>query len=293
MKTKDGFSRCDLLCLRRQSTALLLVNLFLKTICSNHRIKSPRKAAVVAALLTGRWLATQSHHRRCGTYAISTVLAAILALSILGAGPAQAGEIPGTIHGTVTVPSVDFPSPQVANGTLNVGTSGDNAILNIQTGGAVTVGTANLGQGSADAKGTVNVIGPDATFTSMPSNGNGPEDIVVGAGGTGVLNVQSNGIVQSAGSIFIGDPNNEKGTGTVTALGGARIVSQTNGITVVGTGVVNIDNSTLIASTGDAFLVGDGKTAATATISINNVNNTIHAGSGGFLLRLLKEQPQA
>ena len=94
MKTKDGFSRCDLLRLRRQSTALLLVNLFLKTICSNHRIKSPRKAAVVAALLTGRWLATQSHHRRCGTYAISTVLAAILSLSTLPAGPVLAQPAP-------------------------------------------------------------------------------------------------------------------------------------------------------------------------------------------------------
>ena len=76
-----------------------------------------------------------------------------------------------------------------------------------------------------------------------------------------------------------------RGAGTITALRGARIESQINGITVKGTGIVSVDNSTLTAITGDAFLVtGPG---ATATISINNVNDTIHAGSGGNLLHVI------
>src|SRR5262249_11515492 len=149
MKTKDGFSRCDLLRLRRQSTALLLVNLFLKTICSNHRIKSPRKATVVAALLGGGWLDTLDHHRLGRTYGISTVLVAILALSILGAGPALAADIPGTIQdkdSPVIVPSPTFPTPQVTNGTLIIGTGNDAAAtLNILAGGEVTVGEAVIG----------------------------------------------------------------------------------------------------------------------------------------------------
>src|SRR6476619_6993177 len=48
MKTKDWFSRFDILRLRRRSTTLLLVSLFLKTICRNHRIKSRTKSKVVA-----------------------------------------------------------------------------------------------------------------------------------------------------------------------------------------------------------------------------------------------------
>jgi hypothetical protein len=48
MKTKDWFSRFDLLRLRRQSTTLPLVNIFFKTICRYFRIGSPRKARVMA-----------------------------------------------------------------------------------------------------------------------------------------------------------------------------------------------------------------------------------------------------
>jgi hypothetical protein len=62
-------------------------------------------------------------------------LNAILALGILGGGPAQTAQIPGTIQGIpVTVPSRLFPSPQIANGTLNIG-AGKDGTLNILTGG--------------------------------------------------------------------------------------------------------------------------------------------------------------
>jgi hypothetical protein len=49
------------------------------------------------------------------------VLAAVIALSVLGADSALADSIPGTIHdkdSPVIVPSSTFPSPQVTNGTL-------------------------------------------------------------------------------------------------------------------------------------------------------------------------------
>jgi hypothetical protein len=61
MKTKDRFSRYDLLRLRWQSTALLLVNLFFKIIC-NRRIKSRRPIRVVAALLAGLCLVVFAAH---------------------------------------------------------------------------------------------------------------------------------------------------------------------------------------------------------------------------------------
>src|SRR5260221_13373279 len=46
--TEERFSRFHLLRLRRQSTALLLVNLFVKTICLKRRIKSRRPVRVEA-----------------------------------------------------------------------------------------------------------------------------------------------------------------------------------------------------------------------------------------------------
>jgi autotransporter-associated beta strand protein len=54
MNAMDWFSRFELLHLRRQSTAFLLVNLFFKTICRNRPIKSRQKAGLLAALLA--WL---------------------------------------------------------------------------------------------------------------------------------------------------------------------------------------------------------------------------------------------
>jgi T5SS/PEP-CTERM-associated repeat protein len=169
-----------------------------------------------------------------------------------------------------------FPLPQVTNGTLIVGTGNDAAAsLNILAGGEVTVGEAVIGN-SPNANGIVNVTGPDAIFLSTA------RDITVGNQGTGTLTVTDGGFVRSdAASIIIGDKG---GAGTITALRGASIQSQINGITVKGTGTVNIDNSTLTATTGDAFLVeGSG---ATANISVNNVNDVIRAGPGGNLLHV-------
>ena len=97
------------------------------------------------------------------------VLVGILALSILGAAPALADSIPGTIHdkdSPVIVPSATFPTPQVTNGTLIVATGNDAAAtLNILAGGEVTVGEAVIGN-SPNANGIVNVTGPNAIFLS-------------------------------------------------------------------------------------------------------------------------------
>src|SRR5258708_31281746 len=49
--TEERFPRFHLLRLRRQSTTLLLANLFFKTICWNRRIKSRPTETVLAALL--------------------------------------------------------------------------------------------------------------------------------------------------------------------------------------------------------------------------------------------------
>ena len=130
------------------------------------------------------------------------VLAGILALSILGAGPVLADSIPGTIHdkdSPVIVPSATFPTPQVTNGTLIIGTGDDAAAtLKILSGGEVTVGEAVIGN-SPNANGIVNVTGPDAIFLSTA------RDITVGNQGTGTLTVTDGGFVRSDASIIIGD----------------------------------------------------------------------------------------
>jgi outer membrane autotransporter protein len=58
----DWFSRFDILHLRRQSTAFLLVNFSYKTICSNPWIISRRKARVLGALLAGLCLGGFTAH---------------------------------------------------------------------------------------------------------------------------------------------------------------------------------------------------------------------------------------
>jgi outer membrane autotransporter protein len=188
------------------------------------------------------------------------VLAAVLAVGVLSAGMAQASDIKGTVD---VPPNLNF------NGTLNIGNGGSDGTLNVDPGGNVTVGgNAVLGR-SPNATGTVNVTGPNATFSTGG-------DITVGFNGPG------------NGSIFLGsEQGSNKETASITAVNGARIESRTNGISAEPTaavGTVIIDNSTLIAHTGDAFLAANG---ATATISINNVNDTIQPGPGGYLLHVV------
>lgn len=208
------------------------------------------------------------------------LLAAVLAAGVLSAGTAQA-QIPVplrviNIDETVTIPP---PPHQDYNGHLNIG-AGHDGTLNILQDGLVTVENDAVLGNSAGVTGTVNVTGPNATFSTVG-------DITVGKNGAGILTV-NNGLVQSRGSIFLGSAQgSNKETAIITAVNGATIESQTNGITAEPTatvGTVIIDHSTLIAHTGDAFRVEEG---ATATISINNVNDTIHAGPGGYLLHVV------
>jgi T5SS/PEP-CTERM-associated repeat protein len=145
------------------------------------------------------------------------VLAAIIALSVLGVGSALADSIPGTIHdkdSPVIVPSSTFPTPQVTNGTLIIGTGNDAAAtLNIRPGGEVTVGGAAIGN-SPNAMGTVNVTGPDAIFLSTA------RDIDVGRQGTGNLFVTDGGLVRSdAASIIAGDGGGTESSPLGAALG--------------------------------------------------------------------------
>src|SRR4029077_20441563 len=62
--TKERFSRFHLLRLRRQSTTLLLVNLFFKRICWNSRIQSRRPMRVLTALLAWLSLGPLAAHAR-------------------------------------------------------------------------------------------------------------------------------------------------------------------------------------------------------------------------------------
>src|SRR5262249_34004602 len=171
------------------------------------------------------------------------------------------------------------------NGHLNIG-AGHDGTLNILQGGLVTVENDAVLGNSAGVTGTVNVTGPNATFSPVG-------DITVGKNGPGIVTV-NNGLVQSQGSIFLGSAQgSNKETASITAVNGARIESQTNGIAaepIATVGTVIIDHSTLIAHTGDAFLVENG---AAATISINKVNNTIQPAPVVFYYTLSEDRPRA
>jgi autotransporter family porin len=157
----------------------------------------------------------------------------LLAAGVLSAGTAQAQiTVPLqviNIDETVTIPP---PPHQDYNGHLNIG-AGHDGTLNILQDGLVTVENDAVLGNSAGVTGTVNVTGPNATFSTVG-------DITVGKNGAGILTV-NNGLVQSRGSIFLGSAQgSNKETGIITAVNGATIESQTNGITAEPTATVGV-----------------------------------------------------
>lgn len=140
----------------------------------------------------------------------------------------------------------------LSTGDIVVGDAGENT----STPAPASVGRVNVNSGGA-----------------LESVG----DIVVGNAGTATLALQSSGLVQTKGTIFV----NKGGTGNPDSIQAADSAIETaGGITILGVGQVGLNRSTLTATAGDAFLV---ENHGDATISISNVNNTIKAGSGNLL----------
>jgi T5SS/PEP-CTERM-associated repeat protein len=149
------------------------------------------------------------------------------------------GRDPGSV-GTATV--ADNGSQWINSDVLTVG-DGGNGTLNIGAGGLVqnldgVVGLMPNVEGTVNGKGTVNVDGANARW-------NNTDDLVIGALGTGTVNISAGGLVESTDG-FIGSSElaGQRGTGTV-AVDGANSRWINLGQVIVGafgTGTLEIKN---------------------------------------------------
>jgi T5SS/PEP-CTERM-associated repeat protein/autotransporter-associated beta strand protein len=228
---------------------LLLVNLLFKTICSNRRTKSCRTHTPIRPAL---------------------VLAAMLALSILGAGSAKAqgtGQIPDIINETVTVPSATFAADQTIPFALFVGGPGGVGTLHIVEGGTVTSGEGHVGY-FAPSEGTVTVTGPNATWAN---NG----IFTVGANGTGTLTIQNGGTVKDS-TAFIGVSSTGVGTVTVSGPDSTWTISGNLSVGSGGKAELTIQNNGLVHTDGTVTIASSG----TGTLNIGAAPSSSPAAPG-------------
>ena len=185
------------------------------------------------------------------------VLAAMLALGIFGAGPAQAQFI---IDGTsLTVPPPLGNSP---NADLIVGNSTTGA-LTVQNGGTVTDLRGFIAALSGSS-GTVTVTGPGSTWT------NNGQELLVGDFGTGTLTVQNGGRVSDVTG-FIAGFSVSSGTVTVTDPGSTWA---NNGVLVVadaGTGTLTVQNGGTVTDT--RGLIGN-VSGSSGTVAVTGAGST-------------------
>ncbi len=124
---------------------------------------------------------------------------------------------------------------------LYVGREDGTGTLNITNGADVTSGTGSIGTNTGST-GTVTVDGDGSTWDT------GIDNLYVGAGGTGTLNI-SNGADVTSGRSYIG--NNSSSTGTATVDGFGSTWDTGTGSMYVGnsgTGTLNITNSADVTS---------------------------------------------
>ena len=125
-------------------------------------------------------------------------------------------------------------------------------------------------------------VSPDAFEAQVGANTGGIvilDDTIAKAGFGGPVSAPvpsgamvSGALVQDGGQLII--QNNSSLEGTSDGITLTNSAGNTDGNTVV------VDNSTLTADAGDAFRL---QNAVGATITVSNVNNTIHAGSGNLI----------
>jgi T5SS/PEP-CTERM-associated repeat protein len=223
MKAKDWFSPLDLLHLCDANRIMLAVpfpDLFV-----------PSHSRVGNGILFRR-TPIGCGRRRAHTLVPSVhVLAAILAMSIFGAGPAEAQKALIVDQSRGTSPEIVPPDIDIKTAELFVGFN-TTGLLNINTTGAVIDGGGFIGYlGPYNqvplSTGQVTVTGPNATWTN---SGN----LYVGFSGTGTLTIQSGGTVTDTFG-YIG--YNPGSSGTVTVAGPNATWTNTSSLNVGQEGV--------------------------------------------------------
>lgn len=198
-----------------------------------------------------------------GTTTISDAGAVSSASGIVGQAPASTGLV------TVTGPGSQWTN----SGILRIGYQGIGTI-NINDGGTVTTaGSETTIAFVSGSRGTVNVSGSGSEWIN--SSG-----VIVGYGGTGILNIEDGGRVTSA-SGAIG--RNAGSTGTVTVTGTGSEWINSGGVVVgnsLGTGNLNILSGGAVSNTSGTIANGSIGLVSGAGSQWTN-SGTLAVGSSG------------
>ena len=243
--TKERFSRFHLLRLRRQSTTLLLVNLFFKTICGNRRIKSRRPVRVLAALLA--WLSLGPFAAYATDFFWHTPSGGDWGFN----GNWSGGPHPETFSDTasfneagspplapVTLVSVQTPPPVPTIGTLNLNVGGftfQNGTL--QLGGAATINVQSHNPFADFAASATIQLFSNATISTSLAN----STLSVAGGITGAFGLTKTGpgnLTLSGTNTYTGNTAVTAGTLLVNGSLGAGSVNVSSGATLGGTGTI-------------------------------------------------------
>ena len=243
--TEERFSRFHLLRLRRQSTTLLLVNLFFKTICWNRRIKSRRPVRVLAALLA--WLSLGPFAAYATDFFWHTPSGGDWGFD----GNWSGGPHPETFSDTasfneagspplapVTLVSVQTPPPVPTIGTLNLNVGGftfQNGTL--QLGGAATINVQSHNPFADFAASATIQLFSNATISTSLAN----STLSVAGGITGAFGLTKTGpgkLTLSGTNTYTGNTAVTAGTLLVNGSLGAGSVNVSSGATLGGTGTI-------------------------------------------------------
>ncbi|MES2476227.1 MAG: autotransporter-associated beta strand repeat-containing protein [Verrucomicrobiota bacterium] len=149
----------------------------------------------------------------------------------------------------------------IDNGTVNVGTAGQDCWIYIGDGGA----------GGNGVTGTLNMSG--GTLTKI-----GNQNFRIGSGGANGFATIAGGTLTNNNELQIGDGAGTHGTLT---LSGSGIINTNSWLSIgrsTGTGTLNVNGGTLNKTNdGSAFIVGDGSTG-----TLNQTSGTINANGAEF-----------
>lgn len=176
------------------------------------------------------------------------------------------GYHPGSM-GTVTVagPGSTWEIGDHGYSVINVGNHG-TGILNIENGGVVnSYGNNDHNQigNESGSTGTVNISGSGSSWNCHRIN--------IGNYGTGILNIDNGGIVNS-GSMYLGDKAGSSGSVTVSGPGSTMNTSSLR-VGIAGTGTLLIENQAVVNST--RAIIGAGTVTVTGSGSVWNVTETL------------------